>query len=904
MSGAGVGRLHARERAAAGGNRERFKLAGGRRLRAALTAALTAVAGQGLAVPAHAAGPWIEPAAGAVQQLVLTADRLSGLDDRGSYQPWVRPVGPGGIGDETGYSAALPHATAVAASGSRLLLDTADGVQVYDGGVHQTTLRGGLRAGSLSGPYYLAADGQVRRVDGTAYNVTAQALFGATAAWSDPVTGEVKVKVVTSGAAPRSVLVEGHRDLRVKGIWGDHLLLTGIDADDYQRVLAVDYTASPPLVRSLADSEPLAIGDGYALLRSPDPDTQEPRLQVWRFATGDPQVLASEPVTQVTTDGTSRIAYVSGSNLVAAELSDVPLGAVRSLGAVAPRTLVIATGAPKWKLAVDASKSLSEGTLLIKKGSTTVLTTAVPASDSGSVRWEWDGKVKGKTVAYGDYKWSLTMPAADDGGDLSLKDQPLKVTAAVLTAATPTITGVLRNGMTLTANEGAWKPTDAAEPVQFSYQWKRDKADIPGATSRAYLLGADDVGHKLTVKVTGTRAGYPQKSVTSAATGVIAGLPLMPTPAPRITTTSLKVDQQVNVQVDPWGPEPVELSYQWYRVSSSGTAYALPDSNTADLAVPGIAAGHRLKVRVTGKRHGYATKSVYSATTSAKVAKAEFVDPSDPTVVDPPHLGKPVSADPGYYPAGTSFKYQWYRQARSGNSYSAIYKAVKKSYTPTSYDLGRKLKVRITASRAGYVTISRTSAPSTEEVRKLTGVTPRLTDTTPAVGQELGVTEATSEEAWGPAGVAVTVNYGWYRVDSKGRSALVSTDRTYRVAAGDLGHTIKVKLVSDMEAWQNISHTSAASAKVVKGELVPGEVEIDATNPSYRIEAVTSGWEPDPESFTYQWFHDGVAVPGPAGTGRVLDAPDPGEYQVEATAHLDGYHDRTVKSAVVEVPAP
>ncbi|MET3165147.1 UNVERIFIED_ORG: hypothetical protein ABIB19_003579 [Arthrobacter sp. UYEF10] len=66
----------------------------------------------------------------------------------------------------------------------------------------------------------------------------------------------------------------------------------------------------------------------------------------------------------------------------------------------------------------------------------------------------------------------------------------------------------------------------ANSELSFSHQWKRDGADIAGATGEEYVLTADDVGHRMTVTMTGWRPGWATVTKTSAASDtVVAGPP-------------------------------------------------------------------------------------------------------------------------------------------------------------------------------------------------------------------------------------------------------------------------------------------------------------------------------------------------------------------------------------------
>lgn len=89
--------------------------------------------------------------------------------------------------------------------------------------------------------------------------------------------------------------------------------------------------------------------------------------------------------------------------------------------------------------------------------------------------------------------------------------------ATLTTAPTPTISGTVKVGKTLTAKPGTWKPSG----VSFSYQWKRSGTAISGATKATYKLTKSDKGKKITVTVTGTKTGYASVSKTSKSTSSV-----------------------------------------------------------------------------------------------------------------------------------------------------------------------------------------------------------------------------------------------------------------------------------------------------------------------------------------------------------------------------------------------
>ncbi|OFI38547.1 hypothetical protein BIU82_04300 [Arthrobacter sp. SW1] len=182
------------------------------------------------------------------------------------------------------------------------------------------------------------------------------------------------------------------------------------------------------------------------------------------------------------------------------------------------------------------------------------------------------------------------------------------VAAGTLTAPAPTITGTKKVGYRLTANAGTWGPA----PVTLAYQWFRSGVAITGATASTYTLTASDLGKTMTVRVTGSKAGYTTVAKTSAATtAVVAGTLTAPTPT--ITGTK-KVGYTLTANPGTWGPAPVTLRYQWFRGTTaiSGAVYQTYKLTTTDR-------GKQIRVRVTGSKSGYTTVSKYSAYTVAIV---------------------------------------------------------------------------------------------------------------------------------------------------------------------------------------------------------------------------------------------------------------------------------------------
>ncbi|MDR1711672.1 MAG: Ig-like domain-containing protein, partial [Propionibacteriaceae bacterium] len=194
------------------------------------------------------------------------------------------------------------------------------------------------------------------------------------------------------------------------------------------------------------------------------------------------------------------------------------------------------------------------------------------------------------------------------------------------------------------------------------------------------------------VKIT-VYAGSKKKTYSIAVAQIVA-----PAVVPVISGT-LTVDQMLTVDPGVWGPGVVTLSYQWYRGSK-----AIAGATGATYVLDAADAGKTVKVKVTGTKPGYNTVSKTSKATK-KIAKAVFSASPVPLVSGTPTVGQVLTADAGVWtPVPDKFTYQWYRSGK------AISKATGSTYLLVAADAGKEISVKVTASKAGYNTVSLTSA--------------------------------------------------------------------------------------------------------------------------------------------------------------------------------------------------
>lgn len=257
----------------------------------------------------------------------------------------------------------------------------------------------------------------------------------------------------------------------------------------------------------------------------------------------------------------------------------------------------------------------------------------------------------------------------------------------VLIAPTPTIAGTPTVGQKLTAKPGVWVSGTA-----FTYQWFANGVAISGATNATLVLPASVAAKTISVTVSGTKSGYVSAAKRSVATAKV--LAALTSPSPTIAGVA-QVGQKLTAKSGTWTSGAV-LKYQWY---ANGSAISGATASTLSLSSSMI--GKRITVTVSGSKSGYAS---VAKTSAASAAVRGLLTTRTPSISGTVTAGKTLSAKPGSWTSGTSFAYQWYVNGK------AISGASKSTLVLTTAMSGKKITVKVTGSKANYITASMTSA--------------------------------------------------------------------------------------------------------------------------------------------------------------------------------------------------
>jgi hypothetical protein len=199
-----------------------------------------------------------------------------------------------------------------------------------------------------------------------------------------------------------------------------------------------------------------------------------------------------------------------------------------------------------------------------------------------------------------------------DGGGFRLAWSTSQLPAA---SANPVITGLARDGETLSASEGQWV---GAQPITLSYAWGRCNAStcdlIPGANSQTYMVASGDVGYRLYVRVTASNAGGSASAQSDTTAVVVARAPANAT-APRVTG-AMRIGGLLVASPGIWtGTAPISTTYQWQYCQPRRLICSNLAAQTGQ--VIRLRAGHlgtRLRVVVTATNAGGSAAAVSAPT--------------------------------------------------------------------------------------------------------------------------------------------------------------------------------------------------------------------------------------------------------------------------------------------------
>ena len=246
-----------------------------------------------------------------------------------------------------------------------------------------------------------------------------------------------------------------------------------------------------------------------------------------------------------------------------------------------------------------------------------------------------------------------------------------------------------------------------------------------------------------------------------------------------------------------------------------------------------------------------------STFTSANVLKVQIppANTSAPTIAGSAQEGAQLTANDGTWTGtGNVFSYQWKRCNSTGAACVDITGATAKTYTAVLADVGKTLRVVVTATNAaGPVSATSNQTAAVLDAKPANTVSPQISGS-PQVGQPLSVDEGT----W--TGGNLGFSFQWLRCDTSGGAcqniAVPLTTRTYTVEQVDVGSTIRVDVTATNSGGSTTTRTAPtaeAGSKapfnqtlpVISGLVREGQA-LNTTNGTWTNSGGTL-------NFSYQW---------------------------------------------------
>ena len=361
---------------------------------------------------------------------------------------------------------------------------------------------------------------------------------------------------------------------------------------------------------------------------------------------------------------------------------------------------------------------------------------------------------------------------------------PAIVVVPALAPNISTLTGAVTS---FTATTGTWS---GAPTITFRYQWRRCDAngancrDIPAAVSTTYNVAAADIGSRLRVVVTATNS-FGTATATSEPSDLLAGTAPENTFLPSITGNEA-AGSVVSASPGTWtGTAPLTYTYEWRRCNAVGASCAaIAGATSATYIVQNADVGSRLVVAVTAKNSAGSATAVSGPSDVITAASPGTTPATRPAVTSAPSFtgslarGRTLRAVNGTWSGTTpmTFSYQWQRCPATGTLCADIAGATQATYVLVAADVGRRIRLVVTAANAAG------STPAT------TAISARVTATAAPAGRRINGTAKADRLTGGPGPDTIRGNGGNDRINGgagadrilagPGNDTVTAVDRT------------------------------------------------------------------------------------------------------------------------------
>ncbi|MBT2549743.1 hypothetical protein [Arthrobacter sp. ISL-65] len=377
-----------------------------------------------------------------------------------------------------------------------------------------------------------------------------------------------------------------------------------------------------------------------------------------------------------------------------------------------------------------------------------------------------------------------------------------------------------------------------------------------------------------------------------------------------VAATAVLQDYVNNPGQDPAGPDSLEFSKRIRGHSGYAHHQAAPTTWWWEFNALTIQSGMSVIGMVPGTNSMHAVGYKYGTLPSETFDTAEeyfaYIDRTQvtgptPTVSGDGVWGGTLTVDPGTWPEGTSFAYQWFYTNTDGYSWPVN----NEDHPPVStlfisdVDMRQKLSVRVTATlpdhRANVMFVD------ASDFIAVPGYVQGPAAVTTTGVAEPGGTLTANPGTW-EAGTTLT--YQW--LNSAGYPLTGETGKTFTfpMDSGPAASAVSVRVTGSKVGKRDTSVTSPQTAVVdlntVRPFVLVGNPWVDLRGGDAEVGEILTGYDNNwlaGTTLTRQWKRDGVAVPGATTDKYTLTTADIGHrITFVVTGTHPGYNTRTVSS--------
>ncbi|RBI68314.1 hypothetical protein DQW77_16860, partial [Roseovarius sp. TE539] len=521
---------------------------------------------------------------------------------------------------------------------------------------------------------------------------------------------------------------------------------------------------------------------------------------------------------------------------------------------------------------------------------------------------------------YIGYSSSRVYLTGVEGADRGLVDLELPGIVNSGPEGTPTVYGSYWQGGTISSSASQWAIDDPDGVIESSrtYQWLRDGAEIPRATSANYVATQEDVNTLLSYRVSYLDFWGNLETVTSTATPLVSNVNDDPTGAPVILGTAAIGNQ---LSVDTSGIDDIDglgaFSHEWIRDGLLIGTEATYTVDNSDL-------GSEITVRVSYVDGFGRTEFITSVPTAPVSDASNATATGDVLITGSAMQGETLTADASGLsdPDGLgAFSYAWLRDG------TPIAGAGGDSYVLTQGDVGAQISVEVSYTDGGGSNESVTGGPTGTVASNNEDLQGDSGDNTVSGGEgddTLSGGPGNDTLEGGPDADRFVINPGDERITildfelgldlldlldftrADALSAFFNAQAGSAILTFDDGTVVTVD--GDGVSPETLSQNDVAFAA---GNLPPeGSVVVtgDATEGQTLVadaSGVTDGDGIEDTSVEFQWLRDGAAIPDATESSYDLTLADVGATLSVVYSYTDdfGTDERGTSSATASVAA-